>query len=90
MKELIAIGALSKYEFYAPSHPDLSGVETSYVAGYGSDYKEGQLSKVMSEAKLVGDIVKTGWRMGRTGQQSVSALMLPMRTTSRWNLPAPG
>lgn len=23
MKELIAIGALSKYEFYAPSHPDL-------------------------------------------------------------------
>ncbi|HCB1815480.1 TPA: DEAD/DEAH box helicase family protein, partial [Citrobacter braakii] len=57
MKELIAIGALSKYEFYAPSHPDLSEVETSYVAGYGSDYKEGQLSKVMSEAKLVGDIV---------------------------------
>ena len=37
MKELIAIGALSKYEFYAPSHPDLSEVETSYVAGYGSD-----------------------------------------------------
>lgn len=58
MKELIAIGALSKYEFYAPSHPDLSKVETSYVAGYGSDYKENQLSQVMSEAKLVGDIVK--------------------------------
>lgn len=65
MKELIAIGALSKYEFYAPSHPDLTGVETSYVAGYGSDYKEGQLSKVMSEAKLVGDIVKNWLENGQ-------------------------
>ncbi|HBY1559674.1 TPA: DEAD/DEAH box helicase, partial [Klebsiella pneumoniae] len=65
MKELIAIGALSKYEFYAPSQPDLSGVETSYVAGYGSDYKEGQLSKVMSEAKLVGDIVKNWLENGQ-------------------------
>jgi hypothetical protein len=90
MKELIAIGALSKYEFYAPSHPDLSGVETSYVAGYGSDYKEGQLSKVMSEAKLVGDIVKNWLENGRIAQQFVSALMLPMRTTSRWNFPVPG
>ena len=35
MKELIAIGALSKYEFYAPSHPDLSDVKTSEQAGYG-------------------------------------------------------
>lgn len=65
MKELISIGALSKYEFYAPSHPDLTGVETSYVAGYGSDYKEGQLSKVMSEAKLVGDIVKNWLENGQ-------------------------
>lgn len=40
-------------------------METSYVAGYGSDYKEGQLSKVMSEAKLVGDIVKNWLENGQ-------------------------
>lgn len=58
MKELIQIGALSRYEFYAPSQPDLEGVETSVQAGYGRDYKEEQIGKIMSEAKLVGDIVK--------------------------------
>lgn len=58
MKELIEIGALSKYEFYAPSHPDLSDVETSEQAGYGRDYKEKQSAEVMSDPKLVGDIVK--------------------------------
>jgi len=57
MKELIQIGALSKYEFYAPSHPDLSKVKTSVQAGYGSDYNEEQIGQIMSEAKLVGDIV---------------------------------
>lgn len=41
MKELIAIGALSKYEFYAPSHPDLSDVKTSeQEANYNRDYNE--------------------------------------------------
>lgn len=40
-------------------------METSYIAGYGSDYKEGQLSKVMSEAKLVGDIVKNWLENGQ-------------------------
>lgn len=65
MKELIAIGALSKYEFYAPSHPDLSNVKTSYVSGYGSDYNEEQLGTVMSEVKLVGDIVKNWLENGQ-------------------------
>ena len=88
MKELIAIGALSKYEFYAPSHPDLSKVETSYVAGYGSDYKENQLSQLMSEAKLVGDIVKTGWRTAKTARRFVFASMSPTPILSRLNLPA--
>ncbi|HEJ9029223.1 TPA: DEAD/DEAH box helicase [Serratia marcescens] len=58
MKELIAIGALSKYEFYAPSHPDLSDVKTSEQAGYGRDYNETQSAEVMSDPTLVGDIVK--------------------------------
>ncbi|EOG2010623.1 DEAD/DEAH box helicase family protein [Klebsiella oxytoca] len=65
MKELIGIGALSKYEFYAPSHPDLTNVKTSYVSGYGSDYNEEQLGKIMSEAKLVGDIVKNWLENGQ-------------------------
>ncbi|MCL2892493.1 DEAD/DEAH box helicase [Brenneria tiliae] len=58
MKELIEIGALSKYEFYAPSTPDLSNVKTVGNSDYGSDYNETQLSRVMSDAKLVGDIVQ--------------------------------
>lgn len=58
MKELIAIGALSKYEFYAPSHPDMSDVKTSVQAGYGRDYNEAQSGDVMSDPTLVGDIVK--------------------------------
>lgn len=58
MKELISIGALSPYEFYAPSQPDLSEVKTSEQAGYGRDYNEDQIGDIMSDVKLVGDIVK--------------------------------
>jgi DNA repair protein RadD len=57
--ELIAKGFLSPFKVYAPSHPDLRGVKT--VAG---DYHEGQLSTVMSEAKLTADIVKTWLEKG--------------------------
>jgi DNA repair protein RadD len=53
-QELIENGFLSKFKVFAPSHPDLAGVKT--VAG---DYHEGQLSAVMSEAKLTADVVKT-------------------------------
>jgi len=58
MKELIGIGDLSKYEFYAPTKPDLKGVKSSSRAGFGSDYNEDQLAEVMGGAELVGDIVK--------------------------------
>jgi DNA repair protein RadD len=57
--ELIEKGFLSPFKVYAPSHPDLRGVKT--VAG---DYHEGQLSTVMSEAKLTADIVKTWLEKG--------------------------
>lgn len=68
MKELIAIGALSKYEFYAPSTPDLSSVKTVGNSDYGADYNETQLSRVMSEAKLVGDIVQNWLENGQNRQ----------------------
>jgi DNA repair protein RadD len=57
--ELIEKQFLSKFKVFAPSHPDLRGVRT--VAG---DYHEGQLSTVMSEAKLTADVVKTWLEKG--------------------------
>ncbi|EAC1238184.1 ATP-dependent helicase [Salmonella enterica] len=58
MKELIQMGHLSPYEFYAPSHPDLSSVGTTYHETYGADYNESDIARVMSDAKLVDDIVR--------------------------------
>jgi DNA repair protein RadD len=57
--ELIEKKFLAPFKVYAPSHPDLRGVKT--VAG---DYHEGQLSAVMSEAKLTADVVKTWLEKG--------------------------
>ncbi|MCW9548053.1 DEAD/DEAH box helicase [Klebsiella oxytoca] len=58
MKELIQTGHLSPYEFYAPSAPDLSNVGTHSDATYGNDYNEKEIAAVMSDARLVGDIVR--------------------------------
>lgn len=57
--ELIKQGYLSKFRCYAPSHPDLKGVKL--VAG---DYHEGQLSEIMGDDVLVGDIVETWKKLG--------------------------
>lgn len=54
MQELIEAKYLSPFRVFAPSHPDLSGVAT--VAG---DYHEGQLAEVMSDNRLVADVVET-------------------------------
>ncbi|ENU2133172.1 DEAD/DEAH box helicase family protein [Salmonella enterica] len=60
MKELIRIGDLSPYEFYAPTTPDLKGVKTSSRGSFGRDFDEDQLAKIMGDSTLVGDIV-TNW-----------------------------
>lgn len=57
--ELIERGYLSDFEVFVPSHPDLSKVRT--VAG---DYHEGDLSKIMQDAKLVGDVVEAWLKLG--------------------------
>lgn len=54
---LIEQGYLSKFQVYAPSKPDLSGVRT--VKG---DWHEGDLEQVMSRPALVADVVET-WLM---------------------------
>lgn len=59
MQELIDAGLLSTFRVFASSHPDLGNVKT--VAG---DYHEGQLSEVMSEGNLIGDIVSTWRKLG--------------------------
>lgn len=63
--ELIQRGDLSRYEFYAPTKPDLKGIKTTSSEEYGSDYNETQLAEIMSGADLVGDIVDNWLRNGR-------------------------
>jgi DNA repair protein RadD len=58
-KELIDQGYLCDFRVFAPSHPDLSKVKI--VAG---DYHEGQLSEVMRNGELVGDVVDTWLKLG--------------------------
>ena len=53
-KELIGQGFLCGYRVFAPSHPDLSGVKVR-----AGDYAENELSDVMSDSKLVADVVET-------------------------------
>lgn len=60
MQQLIDGGYLSPFRVFAPSHPDLSGVRTQ-----AGDFHEGDLSRVMSENRLVADVVTTWKRLGR-------------------------
>ncbi|EFB9430863.1 DEAD/DEAH box helicase [Escherichia coli] len=63
--ELIQRGDLSKYEFYAPTKPDLKGVKTTSSLEYGRDYNETQLAEIMCGSTLVGDIVQNWLENGR-------------------------
>lgn len=65
ISELIQRGDLSKYEFFAPTKPDLKGVKTTSSVEYGSDYNETQLGEIMCGSDLVGDIVDNWLQHGR-------------------------
>ncbi|EMT6577096.1 DEAD/DEAH box helicase [Providencia rettgeri] len=64
IKELIQRGDLSRYEFYAPTKPDLTGVKFSSSMEYGSDYKEDEIAEIMCGADLVGDVVSSWLKLG--------------------------
>lgn len=64
MRKLIDQGFLSEYDVYAPTTPDLKGVKTTNLAGYGKDFAEKQLAKIMGESTIVGNIVKTWMQAG--------------------------
>ena len=51
--DLIERGFLSEYKAFAPSTPDLSGVHTR-----GGDYAADELSAVMDEGQIIGDMVR--------------------------------
>ena len=53
-RQLIDAGFLSPPRVFAPSKPDLAGVRVSRAS---RDYAEGELSKVMCESVIVGNVV---------------------------------
>lgn len=64
MRELIDTGYLSDYEIYAPTTPDLKGVRTTKLSGYGEDYVESQIAEIMGDSKVIGDIITTWLEKG--------------------------
>lgn len=58
-QELIDAGILSKFNVFAPAHPDLSKVRT-----LGGDYREDDLERTMDQRHLVADIVETWLKLG--------------------------
>lgn len=57
--ELIDAGFLAPFRVFAPSRPDLSAVKVER-----GDYREDQLSEVMSERTLVANVVSTWKQLG--------------------------
>lgn len=55
MLELVELGYLVKFRYFAPSGPDLSGVRVSNVT---KDFVNDELETAMSKGSLTGDIIK--------------------------------
>lgn len=64
MKELIKLGELSPYEFYAPTKPNLDKVKSSNTI-MGRDYNEDELGEIMGNADLVGNLVQNWLENGQ-------------------------
>lgn len=63
--ELIARGFLSRYEYFAPSRPDMSGVRTQ-----GPDWHVGDVADVMDRPALIGKMVDHYLRLAK-GEQGI-------------------
>lgn len=61
IQQLIDAGFLSQFRVFAPTHPDLTTVRVK-----AGDYHEGDLSSVMSDNRLVADVVTT-WKQRAAG-----------------------
>jgi superfamily II DNA or RNA helicase len=68
--QLIADKYLVECDCYAPSEPDLTGVRTQKNQFGETDYVESELGKVMTQPKLVGDIIEH-WKRLSNGQPTV-------------------
>lgn len=64
MKELIRLGELSPYEFYAPTKPNLDKVKSNNTS-MGRDYNEDELGEIMGNADLVGNLVQNWLEHGQ-------------------------
>ncbi|QUT14092.1 DEAD/DEAH box helicase [Rahnella inusitata] len=65
IKELMKVGVLCGYEFFAPTKPDLTGVKTTRSDEYGSDFKDDDVAEIMCGSQLVGDIVRNWLENGK-------------------------
>lgn len=63
--ELIDAGYLSRFDYYAPGVPDMTGIHTT-----AGDFNRGEIDDLMNEPKLVGDIV-THYRRLADGEQGI-------------------
>lgn len=63
-KELIELGAISDYEYYAP---DL-GIDTDNVDMVAGEYNNGQLTEIMCQATIYGDVLKYYKQLGENRQ----------------------
>lgn len=73
--ELIAMGFLAPFDYYAPAIPDLSGVRTQ-----AGDYAQAGVVEVMDKPKIIGDIVEHYLTLG-AGLQGIG--FAPSREYSR-------
>lgn len=79
LAEMIEQGRCAGYQAFVPEYtsslkPKLKGVKLSDSAEFGKDYNPGELSKVMQDDKLVGDIL-THWRNRLKGRPTVGFMV---------------